>query len=1373
MNAIENKKMERSKLLAAFVVIALVACAFVAFMPDAEAIDDDVRTAPADAISIDSGDEFETAIGNATGDSVSLKLSEDITVNSAIFLSEITKNVTIYGEGHTITATDGTWSGNGTKNLITIDQIDEGCTFTIYDVIFDSDGKAYGINIIDSDGSAVLDNVDSVDSKGAGYTINNTDVKMTNCSATGYLWGGVNADKGADVKIDSIDGIGSIYTENSSTTPTSIKDLNGNDLKSNVEIRIGTSGSAGYFNGYYTDLNEAAAAYANNVEENDAVINVNADVSIVTPLTITDNTVMTIADGVVVDNKSRMTIEGTVSGSIDNKGKIVIDTGTVVTDLKVVGGELDAPAGANLPILEGGVILIQEGVRYATYTFTTIQGVSVAVGIPEIVYSGTNYAGGYVNAVPLTYTVNSITTTVDETGWNAFPEYNLLYEERDNAKLNNGEFGTCINAEDYWVHVGLNVNTDTAYGPIAVTFLAEVPILPKTLEEISIAGPNGNNDPIADQSWTGDDITLIYGDDYKLYQGNEVSDLVYGEDYTVGYKDNVDVGTATIYVIWIGNYTAATSVNNTFQIVQGLKEFEVEANTDTFYQGEIPGVNQFNFSGVLDDDTPADMSNVTITILNPEVLKTAGPVEITFQCEYGDRTKTASCMIDVIAISGISATGYTDEYEIGDAFDPSNMVVTITYADGNQSQFRYNNGFNMDYTTTEGRQFTDAFTFDPEDKILDYEAGDNVIVELIYCGVAADLNVTVTGYLTTYMYIDPETGVYEAYGTQYSTGRQDMMSVFNMVKDAPEGKTFVKWEVEHYGVYYYPGDTYAIGEDEFMWASGTVTFYAIYDVVETEPVTATVDGKGYYASADDAEKAMYLIWNGSSLGTFADETMFVIFDVTGSESVYYIGELCDADGNAIYTENLTFTSPNGQKAWYFSFAEGQQAQDVDLTDGVYTMKVYVATETGEKTGEALLTTYVVVSSEPAPVVVDIIVSAKTLYVEGDEFEAEVYAVYSNGSYVKLGSNEYTVNQIDMVAGLESVTVTYDGIFKTVDVTVTPAEPAVYEVTFVVGESSYAVSVVEGQTVAKPYDPAAPDGQHFVGWFVGDDPYNFETAVENNLTIEALFENDAPVEPIVTDIIVSAQTQYVDGEQFVADVYAVYSDGEVIKLDPSQYAVDPVYMEIGTEYVTVTYGEFEQIVNVTVEPAEPEIVTYDVTFVVGESSYTVSVVKGETVAQPYDPAAPEGQHFVGWFVGDDPYNFETAVNYDLAITAKFQEVAPVYSEDIVVSIYYDTNNRAVVTITASDGLTIPAGELTVSGSYVVMKTHPVTGELVPTTVSYTETVDISEGQSVYIFSAEDYEFANGMISMSATFTSGDASYTSNPASFAYVAATTEN
>ena len=71
--------------------------------------------------------------------------------------------------------------------------------------------------------------------------------------------------------------------------------------------------------------------------------------------------------------------------------------------------------------------------------------------------------------------------------------------------------------------------------------------------------------------------------------------------------------------------------------------------------------------------------------------------------------------------------------------------------------------------------------------------------------------------------------------------------------------------------------------------------------------------------------------------------------------------------------------------------------------------------------------------------------------------------------------------------------------------------------------------------------------------------------------------------------------------------------------------------------------------------------YTVTFMVdGQEYLTKEVTEGETVEQPDDPEAPEGQRFAYWGIDDGAkalkkYNFSTPVTSDLTLTAVFKEV----------------------------------------------------------------------------------------------------------------------
>ena len=55
-----------------------------------------------------------------------------------------------------------------------------------------------------------------------------------------------------------------------------------------------------------------------------------------------------------------------------------------------------------------------------------------------------------------------------------------------------------------------------------------------------------------------------------------------------------------------------------------------------------------------------------------------------------------------------------------------------------------------------------------------------------------------------------------------------------------------------------------------------------------------------------------------------------------------------------------------------------------------------------------------------------------------------------------------------------------------------------------GSAVSAVEVKKGKTVAKPADPTK-EGYTFDGWYLGDEKYNFSTAVKEDITLKAHWE----------------------------------------------------------------------------------------------------------------------------------------------------------------------------------------------------------------------------------------------------------------------------
>lgn len=111
---------------------------------------------------------------------------------------QITKAITVNGNGHTISAADG-WTGtaNDNKHLLSIIG-DDANNVAIKNLTLDSKNAAYGAQAYCVEGTT-LTNVTLQNSKGAGLTVNGSTVTANGLTTSDNSWGGVNIDKGTGV----------------------------------------------------------------------------------------------------------------------------------------------------------------------------------------------------------------------------------------------------------------------------------------------------------------------------------------------------------------------------------------------------------------------------------------------------------------------------------------------------------------------------------------------------------------------------------------------------------------------------------------------------------------------------------------------------------------------------------------------------------------------------------------------------------------------------------------------------------------------------------------------------------------------------------------------------------------------------------------------------------------------------------------------------------------------------------------------------------------------------------------------------------------------------------------------------------------------
>ena len=205
-------KGERSKLLAVAVVIAMVACALVAFMPSADATVSATGEGDGAVFSVQigadepvtyNGDEISTMLSsiNTADDDVVISLLQNITLdisgatpnNAALWFTLTGHSITFNGGTNTITVADGTYADG-----VNVIGFNSGVTAIVSDLTVNGSKVAHhGFNIYntgETETNVTLDNVEANNNHATGITVDGANVTATGITATGNGWGAVNVD---------------------------------------------------------------------------------------------------------------------------------------------------------------------------------------------------------------------------------------------------------------------------------------------------------------------------------------------------------------------------------------------------------------------------------------------------------------------------------------------------------------------------------------------------------------------------------------------------------------------------------------------------------------------------------------------------------------------------------------------------------------------------------------------------------------------------------------------------------------------------------------------------------------------------------------------------------------------------------------------------------------------------------------------------------------------------------------------------------------------------------------------------------------------------------------------------------------------------
>lgn len=137
---------------------------------------------------------LQTAINNASNNDT-ISVESDLSISSRI---NITKPLTLAGNGHTLTPTFSYPSGGSSNNAVIGISSTNSVTIQDLTIIGVTSNNLIGINIYKSTGVSLINNTIKNNGK-YGVIVNGSIVSISNHRSSGNLWGGINVDQGGGV----------------------------------------------------------------------------------------------------------------------------------------------------------------------------------------------------------------------------------------------------------------------------------------------------------------------------------------------------------------------------------------------------------------------------------------------------------------------------------------------------------------------------------------------------------------------------------------------------------------------------------------------------------------------------------------------------------------------------------------------------------------------------------------------------------------------------------------------------------------------------------------------------------------------------------------------------------------------------------------------------------------------------------------------------------------------------------------------------------------------------------------------------------------------------------------------------------------------
>lgn len=208
----------------------------------------------------------------------------------------------------------------------------------------------------------------------------------------------------------------------------------------------------------------------------------------------------------------------------------------------------------------------------------------------------------------------------------------------------------------------------------------------------------------------------------------------------------------------------------------------------------------------------------------------------------------------------------------------------------------------------------------------------------------------------------------------------------------------------------------------------------------------------------------------------------------------------------------------------------------------------------------------------------------------------------------------------------------------------------FQVTFNSNGGSIVAPIQTGlkKEVEAPKNPVR-DGYVFSGWYLGEEKFDFDSKIEENITLVAHWEE-------VENVIYTLSFDTLGGEE-ISDIEI--EEGQILENVPQA-------QKEGYKFLNWNYHNGEFLFDVPIEQdmvfvakyekIEEEKTTVTIHFdTSGGSEIEDEMIEiGKLVKMPKEPVK-EGYQFAGWYLGDEEFDFTSPVYEDITLVAFWEKL----------------------------------------------------------------------------------------------------------------------